>query len=272
MPDKTEAREREERAPQRPQREMSRIFRAEVTAVMDLTPHLRRLTIHAPELADYETVGPDEYLGLILPRSEADPLVLPDASNPAAIRAAVAELPEDVRPDLRWYTVREHRPEASELDIDFVVHGDEGPGSRFALRARTGSVLGVRECSALYALPDGARTRVLIGDESSLPAIARILEMTLDEPEPYVFIETADPRDRMELAAPVRWVDRVGEPGVALEAAVRASTLPDEVDYAWVCGERVGVQNIRRHLVADRGVAKSRITFSGYWRLGEVRA
>lgn len=51
---------------------------------------------------------------------------------------------------------------------------------------------------------------------------------------------------------------------------VRAATLPEDIDDAWVCGERRAVQEIRRHLV-ERGVSRDRITFSGYWRLGEAR-
>jgi NADPH-dependent ferric siderophore reductase len=103
-----------------------------VTAVRDLTPHMRRLTIAAAEFADYAPVGPDEYLGLLLPRNERVPLVLPANDGTGNIRAATASLPGAERPDLRWYTLRDHRPDSREIDIDFVLHGDEGPGTRFA--------------------------------------------------------------------------------------------------------------------------------------------
>lgn len=260
------------RAPRRPRRSRPRVFAARVTAAAWVTPGMRRLTIAAPELADYAPLGPDEYLGLLLPGSEDAPLALPDAERADAIRAAVAELPEEVRPQLRWYTLRGHRPAAAEIDVDFVVHGDEGPGTRFARRARPGSALGIRECTALYDPPPGVRTRLIVGDESAIPAIARILEVPANGVRTHVVIETGDRRDRQPgLGAEVVWVDRDGRPGAALERAVRAAALPGRIDYAWVCAERAGVQRIRRHLVDDRGVAKSRIVFSGYWRLGEAR-
>lgn len=259
------------RAPRRPRRAHPRVFAARVTAAAWVTPGMRRLTIAAPEFADYAPLGPDEYLGLLLPRDERTPLVLPPAERVDAIRAAVAELPEEVRPELRWYTLRGHRPAAAEIDVDFVVHGDEGPGTRFARRARPGSELGVRECTALYDPPPGVRAQVVVGDESAIPAIARILEDAPSAARTHVFIETADRRDRQELGAEVAWIDREGRPGLALERAVCAAELPADIDYAWVCAEREGVQRIRRHLVDDRGVAKSRIVFSGYWRLGEAR-
>lgn len=246
------------------------MFAATVTAVRDLTPHMRRLTVTAPEFADYSPVGPDEYLGLLMPREPDAPLVLPRDEGSDNIRAAVAAIPEQERPDLRWYTLRDHRPERLEIDIDFVVHGDEGPGTRFAGRAEVGSVLGIRECTALYAPMSETRTRVIVGDESAIPAIARILEGT-EARETHVFIEIADAAEKQDLAADVTWVEREGElPGIRLLAAVRTAALPAEIDYAWVCGERFAVQEVRRHLV-DRGVTKDRITFSGYWRLGEAR-
>ncbi|WP_217178821.1 siderophore-interacting protein [Streptomyces sp. AC495_CC817] len=258
------------RPPQRPKRVGARVFAATVVAVRELTPHMRRLTVTAPQLADYAPAGPDEYLGLLMPREAGAPLALPADDGTENIRAAVAAIPEADRPDLRWYTLRDHRPAMKEIDIDFVVHGDEGPGTRFARRAEVGSVLGIRECTALYAPLPGARTRVIVGDESAIPAIARILETT-HAPETHVFIEIADAAEKQPLAAPVTWVERDGEsPGIRLEQAVRAAELPEQIDYAWVCGERVAVQEIRRFLVA-RGVSKDRITFSGYWRLGEAR-
>lgn len=262
-----------ERAPLRPQRESPRIFAAAVCAVRQLTPHMRRLTLTAAEFASFVPMGPDEYFGLLLPQDEDAELVLPDIDAPEAIRAAVAAIPDDIRPDLRWYTLRNHRPESEEIDIDFVVHGDEGPGTRFASRARIGSVLGVRESTSIYAEFDDVRTQVLVGDESSLPAIARILEMR-SVADTRVFIEIADADERQEIgaASSIEWIEREGRrPGERLRDAVAAAALPEQLDYVWICGESGAVQELRRHFVGERGVAKSRITFSGYWRLGEAR-
>ncbi len=262
--------DRRARPPQRPRRVDPRVFAARVTAVRDLTPHMRRLTIGAAELADYAPVGPDEYVGLLLPRTESAALVLPANDGAENIREAVAAIPDDERPDLRWYTVRHHRPDAHEIDIDIVVHGDEGPGTRFARRARAGAALGIRERTALYAPRPEARSRVLIGDESAIPAIGRILELT-HCPATHVFIEISDAAEKQDLAGSVTWVEREGaQPGARLQQAVHGARLPEIIDDAWVCGERRAVQEIRRHLV-DRGVSKDCITFSGYWRLGEAR-
>ena len=36
---------------------------------------------------------------------------------------------------MRNYTVRNHRPESGEMDIDFVAHGDEGAAGAWAQQA-----------------------------------------------------------------------------------------------------------------------------------------
>lgn len=49
------------------------------------------------------------------------------------------------------------------------------------------------------------------------------------------------------------------------QAAATASSF-----YAWIAGEAGAVMAIRRHLVGERGFAKSAISFMGYWRKGRV--
>lgn len=260
----------ERTAPRRATRNLRtehRLFAATVTATRQVTPHLRRITVTAPEFADLTPLGPDEFFGLLLPGPGRE-LVLPEDGDD--VRSALATVPEEKRPALRWYTLRHHRPEQAAVDIDVVVHGDTGPGSRWALAARPGDVLGVRESGAPYLLPDGAAGQVLIGDETALPALARILEDGPSIPT-VTLVEVADTADAAELPAEAVRVLRDGVPGAALVPALAAAELPEHLDYAWVCGEADLVRRSRRHLVDVRGVARDRIMFSGYWRLGQAR-
>ena len=110
-----------------------------VRATWLLAPRLRRLTFAAEEFRTFTPQGCDEYFGLLTP-PPGRALVMPD---PAALNArrAVGRIPEDVRPDLRWYTVAEHRPSVGEIDVDVVVHDHAGPAGTWARTARPGDVL-----------------------------------------------------------------------------------------------------------------------------------
>src|SRR5690606_2445770 len=116
-------------APQR-RREEPLQFAMRVAGVEQLSAHQRRITFTAPEFADFAVTGADEYFGLLIPHPTAG-LVMPDAER-YDTRAAVHKLPEHERPELRWYTVRAHRPALAEIDVDFVIHEHTGPGTRWA--------------------------------------------------------------------------------------------------------------------------------------------
>jgi NADPH-dependent ferric siderophore reductase len=47
-----------------------------------------------------------------------------------------------VQQEWRNYTVRRHRPEAGEIDVDVVLHDQPGPASRWAAEAPLGSDVG----------------------------------------------------------------------------------------------------------------------------------
>lgn len=69
----------------------------------------------------------------------------------------------------------------------------------------------------------------------------------------------------------VRWLVR--EPGAAPGSAALPvlRELPLDADlYAFAVGESA-LATGARHLVSERGVAKSNVTFSGYWKLGRAQ-
>src|SRR4028118_1371172 len=109
-----------------------------VTSVTDLHPRLRRLTFAAEEFATFAAEGPDECFGWLLPTGD--------------------------RPHLRWYTVRPPRPARAEIDVDVVLHGDEGPASRFAAEADVGATAGFRSSGAAYAPPAGGPSQLPPGE------------------------------------------------------------------------------------------------------------
>jgi len=243
-----------------------RHFSAQVTRVTPLTPHMTRITLGG--LEDFPGAGLDHRVKVFFPLPGEDRPVYPTGDDWWERWQR-----EPVRAVFRTYTIRRHRPELGEVDIDFVLHGDEGPGSRWASNARPGDHVGLWGPRAEYAPPPGTDWVLLAGDETALPAIGAILESLPRDATARVFVEVASPEERQHLDAPkgaeVRWVHR--SDGESLLAAVREAGLPPGRPYAWVAAESSAVKQIRRHLVDDRGIDREAIYFSGYWKRGAAQ-
>ncbi|MFH9753955.1 siderophore-interacting protein [Streptomyces griseus] len=248
-----------------------------VTGVERITPRTARVGFTGEALPRLLEDRPDQQMKLCLPREGRSVRegLLPerDADDPYGMRwyEAFLAIPEADRPWMRGFTVRSYDGERNVMAVDFVLHGADGPASRWGAAARPGDVLGMVGPSSLYARPlPAARRMLLAGDESALPAIATVLEALPAGTGAVVYAEVADAAEERELlsavgGAEVRWVHR--DRGGALVDAVRdAGADLDGVDAAWVAGEASAVRALRRHLVEDRRLPKAAVEFSGYWR------
>jgi len=69
--------------------------------------------------------------------------------------------------------------------------------------------------------------------------------------------------------AEITWLFRSSGAQVgSLAGAIQAAPLPSGRPYVWIAGEAGMVRVVRRHLVDERGVDRSDVTFAGYWRRG----
>lgn len=251
---------------------------ATVRAARWVAPQLRRLTLHAPGLVGWwEPFGPDEFVGLVMPQPGTP---LPDLSkvsgpNP---RPVLGQMPEDVRPVVRWYTVRAYRPDTAELDLEVVLHPEgeveEGPGARWVRAAVPGDELAVQTGTTCYHPPADARVQVVAGDETAYPSMVGMIERARGrDVELHVLLETT-PGALPELPTPRRGsltvVERHGRPGDALLEVLADADLPT-LHYAWVSGEQDLAARVRRHLVGEHGLARTAVYFCAYWILGRPR-
>ena len=150
---------------------------------------------------------------------------------------------------MRTYTVREHRAAGHpgnltaqpEIDIDVVLHLDpveqpgQGVAARWARDAQVGdtvSLLGPNrhlvgpDYGGIEFRPGTARTVLLVGDETALPAIGSILEALPASISGHALIEVPEAGDTQQLLSrsgvQVTWLPREGRPhGELLDAAVR---------------------------------------------------
>ncbi|MFI7575460.1 siderophore-interacting protein [Micromonospora sp. NPDC049497] len=256
-----------------------RLFAAQVVAVRTVGTSLVRVTLGGPELAGFAGGGRDQSVSVFLPHpGQSEPLLPGEAEEDWF--TAYRTMDPAVRAVMRSYTIREQRPEVSEVDIDFVRHGDIGPATRWAGRARPGDrvvLLGPAvhdNRSVCFRPPDDTDHVLLVADETALPAVGGILAWLPAGTRVRAFVEVPDPGDIQDLPtdahAEVSWIVRGGTPAgsTLLADAVRAARLPTGSPYAWIAGESSMVRAVRRHLVADRGLDRRWVTFSGYWRRG----
>jgi len=256
-------------------RDTTEQFPMTVTAVRSIAEPVRRITFHAPEFGQFTASGPDEYFALIFPARPGRQLVLPNADK-VNVRTAVARIPEPQRPEMRWYTVRALRPDAGEIDVDIVVHGDGGPGSAWALRAAPGDRVGFRAAGSCYrptAAPNAHR--LFVADETAMPALYSVLEsLGTDASGVTALLELPGACYDTPLAADVRpevVVRGSAAPGSAALARLAELELP-RIGYAWACGESALATGVRRQLVRRDLADRRSIMFSGYWKLGQARA
>ncbi|QKT13962.1 siderophore-interacting protein [Rhodococcus sp. W8901] len=101
------------------------------------TPSYGRLTFCGTDLHRFSSVSPDQQVKLFFSRTDSEPEVppRPDDDDIMTWHRTYLAMPDDIRPWMRAYTIRAHRPDVQEIDIDFVLHGDEGPASAWAGQA-----------------------------------------------------------------------------------------------------------------------------------------
>ncbi|MCZ2819494.1 siderophore-interacting protein [Modestobacter sp. VKM Ac-2977] len=243
----------------------------EVLRTSRLTPHMIRVVLGGEGLAGFPAGEyTDHYVKLLFPPAGA-PYGVP--FDPDRVRA---ELPAEVWPVTRTYTVRSWDPAAGELTIDFVHHGDTGLAGPWAANAQPGDRIQLLGPGGAYTPSPDADWHLLVGDESALPAIAAALPRLPAGVPAFVFLEVAGPAEQQaDLAlgdgVTVVWVHREGRaPGEALVTAVKAVQLPAGTGHVFVHGEAGLVKELRLHLRTERGLDPAFTSISGYWRQGRT--
>jgi Siderophore-interacting protein len=244
-----------------------------------VTPHMVRLTFGGGDLDRFEFQGFDQWFRLAVPTHETGDRFdnLPSTFGIGGYLKYLTT-PAGTRPAIRCYTVRDFRPDVLELDVDFVVHGDEGIAGPWAVGVEPGTpradVAFIDQGCGWKPVPHDEV--LLVGDESGLPAVAGILRDLPRDARGHALLEVFDAADKQPLDAPdgveVHWVVRSPDapPGsVALPALSVLDVAPLRT-YAFAVGESDVATGARRHLVNHRGMPKQHVTFCGYWKRGKA--
>ncbi|MFJ5831196.1 siderophore-interacting protein [Streptomyces sp. NPDC093089] len=254
---------------EQPARKAPKATEAHVVRTERITPHMVRVVLGGPGLDGFDAGEyTDHYVKLLF---APEGVAYPEPFDMERIRA---EFPREQWPTTRTYTVRAWDVLHRELTVDFVVHGDEGLAGPWAARAQVGETVRFLGPGGGYTPDPAADWHLLVGDESALPAIAVALERLPAGARVHAFVEVSDAAEEQKFSTAdgvdVTWLHRGDRPaGEALVEAVRALDFPAGDVHAFVHGEAGFVKELRSHLRLDRGVARERLSISGYWRLGK---
>lgn len=225
-----------------------------LTARERLTPDYVRVRLEGADLAGFDSPGSDDHMRLFFP----------------------AEIPDTVE-ELRASPSREYTPLSwgeDWLEVEFVVHGDEGIAAPWAARAPLGSRIGVGGPRGSAILTGAPGSWLLAGDETAIPAIRRFAARIGDAPARIV-IEVRGAEDEIAVEAPVEieWLHRGDAPsGSALIAfldGLHASDAVGEHPFVFIAAEQ-SVVKPGRALLERWGVDSEHAVVKGYWKRGEA--
>ena len=239
---------------------------------IQLSPHLVRIIAGGPGIAQVENQGwTDSYSKMLF--AHPDTALTP----PYDLAALREELPIELLPSVRTYSIRRFDLDNGCIWIDFVVHGDAGVAGPWADRAKPGDPLVLMGIGGGYAPDPDADWHLLAGDDAALPAIASALEAMPAQAQGVALLEVDGAADHLDLTAPegieVRWLHRDGaEAGTTtlLADAVRAVEWRDGRVQVFAHGERGAMKSLRPYLTGERGLDRSQLSLSAYWAHGRV--
>lgn len=245
-----------------------RLFEVALKERRVLSPSLHRLVFTGADVARMKTEGPDQRIKVFFPLPGQDAPEVPSGEDWYARYRALAD---DQRPPMRTYTLRQLRAAQGEVDVDFVLHGETGPASRWAVHAQPGDRVVLlapdADCAESsegweWKPPAGVGQVLLVADETALPAVAGILEelaAQVDPPRVLALLEVAGEGGAIALKAPpsaeLVWLPR-GQAayGQALVEAVQARLAASPV----VAGDALDEIDVDAQILweqSDAGVA-----------------
>ena len=227
----------------------------EVLETRRLTPHMQRIVFASPDLADFESAGPDDHIRLLVP----------DAASPEGVAS-------------RDYTPRAFDPSTGQLTIDFALHV-AGPATAWALAAKPGDRVQVGGPRGSQVVTDDFDSYLLIGDETALPAIGRRIEALRPGVPVWSLVVTEHADDHQAFATRADWhglwVDRQSTPGDDVQrilAALSSWQAPAGDGYVWIAAEAQVARALRQHMLEVRHHPMAWLKAAGYWVSGSAGA
>lgn len=247
------------------------VRRAEVVAVRPIVPSIVRVTLAGPELAGFASLGPTDHVKVFFPDPQTGELTTPTAGAEGIERPTTGVI---ISRDYTPLGMHMDADGGTTLDLDFVLHGDEGPASAWAARTEVGSPLAVGGPRGSRLAPTDLGRLLVIADETALPATRRWLGLVPATIPVTALFDVADDTvqgyfeggaDRVD----AEWLFREDGPG-QLDEALRSLGPIDDDTFVFIAGEATTLVPLRRYLRHELGLPAEQVSASGYWKRGIV--
>ena len=230
---------------------------ARVATVTRISPHFSRVRVAGLGLQRFGDGGLHFRLLLARPgRAPVWPRIAPDGRTNWPDGDDMLHRPV--------YTTRAFDPAGAWLDFDVFLH-DGGRVTDWTTTARAGDAVGLMGPSG-SDIPDAGWVG-LFGDETALPAVARILAALDPGTVGHACVLLGDMSDRQVLDRPpgmtLQWLTR--KTGGDLIAALRGLVLPQADRFVWFASEAAEATAARTYLRDERGFGRLQSNISGFW-------
>ena len=219
--------------------------------------NMKRITLHGKDLWDFPDGHEGSYVKL---------------SFESAMDSPINGMREN-RFCRRTFTVRDFRKEQLELDLDFLLHGDDGPASKWALNAKKNDPLEILGPGPAKIAPRDASWYLFVGDMTALPAIAVNLKKLRSDATGIALIEVMSSKDIQTLETPpgvdLRWIINESplEGCSVLLNQLFAVAVEDNHPYAWIAGEFELMRGAKKFLKEKMHLPKNSIYVSCHWKI-----
>jgi NADPH-dependent ferric siderophore reductase len=177
-------------------------------------------------------------------------------------------------PVLRVYSVRHYDGQRGTIDL-WVVLKELGPGSRWAQTIQVGDQVQFAGPRGSFVLVPDAPYYLFAGEITAAVPIHAMLEAIPAQTMVVGCLLADKPGEEVPYSGQhaLPWFyryDTPASPSSVLIDAIRSLPLPDEPGMAYLAGEALTCQELRRYLIDERNWPASAIKAKPFWALGKT--